>query len=276
MKKRFLIGGFVLVALALAAIFLDPSHTILAFVKGERFYQGRSASAWRNALLDRAPSARTNTMKTLAEGKAEAVPVLVELLRRDQRGNSAEVRWTAADILGQIGPDAADATPALGQALADDDPLVRRVAAESLGKIGPPASAAVPALAAMLQSEDRIYAVKALIRFKTAARDAAPALIAVLKDPSPEVRWNACEALGDMQAKAAVSALQDLLADPEDRVREHAAEALGEIGPDAAAAVPALRRLLADPDAGVREEAIKALKRIDPTSPVPSSGKKSD
>jgi HEAT repeat protein len=164
----------------------------------------------------------------------------------------------------------------LGEALTDEDPLVRRVAAESLGKIGPPASAAVPALIAMLQTEDRLQAVKALIRFKTAARDAAPALIATLKDSSPEVRWNACEALGDMQAKAAIPALEELLADPEAKVREHAAEALSEIGSDARAAVPTLRRLLADPDAGVRDEAIKALKRIDPSSPVARPGKKTD
>ena len=271
MAKRILIGCIVVAAVAATVLLLDPSRTVLGWLNGEQFYKGKPASAWRKALLDSAPAARTNTTKVIADGKSDAVPVLVELLDRQKVANSNEIRWTAADILGQIGPDAVSAAGPLGQALTDDDPLVRRVAAEALGKIGPPAREAVPALVAMLHTDDRLHAIRALIRFKAAAREAIPALVVVLKDPSPEVRWNACEALGDMKsdAKDAVPALQELLADPEAKVREHAAEALGEIGPDAKACLPELRRLLDDPDADVHDEAIKALKRIDPTSPVP-------
>jgi len=272
MAKWLLLSVLLIAALGAAAWFLDPTYSVRGWLAGESFFHGRPASYWRHALLDPAPAARTNTIKTLADGGLAAVPVLLELLRSD----SSEVRWTAADALGQIGPDAAGAAEALGAALKDDDPLVRRVAAEALGKIGPDARAAVPALIDMLNTEDRLHAVKALIRFRAAARDAASALIAVLKDPSAEVRWNACEALGDMRADAAVPALQELLADPEDKVREHAAEALGEIGPGARPALPALRRLLDDPDADVRDEAIKAIKRIDPQASLPPTKKKSD
>src|SRR6516164_8356433 len=105
MGRRLLLGIMILVALVAAAVFLDPSRTVLGWLNGEPFYQGRPASAWRKALLDDAPAARTNTTKTLADGKAKAVPVLILLLDPTKSKNSGEVRWTAADILGQIGPN---------------------------------------------------------------------------------------------------------------------------------------------------------------------------
>ena len=61
-----------------------------------------------------------------------AVPVLIDALERD----SAEARWRAAWVLGQIGPGAEAATEAL-QALASDDPRtrVRRQATSALALI---------------------------------------------------------------------------------------------------------------------------------------------
>src|SRR5262245_54726684 len=103
MRRGLLLGIIILLALVAVVVLLDPSRTVLGWLKGEHFYQGRPASAWRKALLDNAPAARTNTMKGLADGKSDAVPVLVELLDVQKSANSNEIRWTAADILGQIG-----------------------------------------------------------------------------------------------------------------------------------------------------------------------------
>ena len=63
-----------------------------------------------------------------------AVPSLIAALKKD-----ALVRQNAALALGQIGPDARDAVPALKEALGDSEWTVRRHAAIALGHIGPDA-----------------------------------------------------------------------------------------------------------------------------------------
>jgi hypothetical protein len=65
---------------------------------------------------------------------AESVPVLVDYLT-DQR---AEIRRWAALVLGDIGPEANEAIPALIHASSsDDDPAVREAARQSLDSISP-------------------------------------------------------------------------------------------------------------------------------------------
>ena len=60
----------------------------------------------------------------------------------------------AAAVLGQIGPAAKDAVPALVQSLGDPNPFVRGMAARALGGIGRAANAAIPALIQALQDLD--------------------------------------------------------------------------------------------------------------------------
>ncbi len=48
--------------------------------------------------------------------------------------------------LGRFGPKAAEAVPALIEALADEHRWLRIASAEALGKIGPAAAVAIPAL----------------------------------------------------------------------------------------------------------------------------------
>jgi len=69
----------------------------------------------------------------LASIGAESVPVLVEHLTHQR----AEIRRWAATVLGEIGPDANDAIPALMHASSDEDPGVREAARRSLDLISP-------------------------------------------------------------------------------------------------------------------------------------------
>jgi HEAT repeat protein len=62
---------------------------------------------------------------------AEAVPVLVEHLSHQR----ADIRQWAATVLGEIGADANEATPALIDALSDNDVGVREAARQSLDLI---------------------------------------------------------------------------------------------------------------------------------------------
>lgn len=89
---------------------------------------------------------------------------------------------------------------------------------------------------------------------------ALPRLLAVLKDPNPELRRTAAQSLGKIARKEAVSALVEALRDPDAGVRLHAAWALGTIGEDSVGRDRSpLGPLLFDSDPSVREAAAVAL-----------------
>src|SRR5688572_20125753 len=140
MKKLILIGiGAAAVAGFAAALLLDPNYTLLGRLKGERFYDEKPTTYWSRALKSDDPTVQAEAPRKLKQGGAAAVPVLVELLSGERGSDwaSAKVRWMAAEILGEIGPDARSAAPALIQALKDNDAHVRAVAASALAAVGP-------------------------------------------------------------------------------------------------------------------------------------------
>ena len=201
---------------------------------------------------------------------AEATPALVAILKDPNQ----EVRWSAADALGKIGPNAAEAVPALVTALKDPEKKVRGRAALALGKIGPRAAEAVPALAEALKDQDADVRGRAAAAFEgigPAAADAVPALAEALKDQNADVRGRAAAALEGI-GPAAVPALAEALIGQDADVRSRAADALRGIGPAAADAVPALAKALIDQDADVRSRAADALRGIGPAA-VPALAK---
>jgi HEAT repeat protein len=197
-----------------------------------------------------------------------ALPALAAGLR----DRNVQARLAALDALEPMITKAGPAAPALVQALGDDDRFVRWAAARTLGRIGPvPGVDAVTPLARMLRDPDLDLArgaALALSRYGPAAKDAVPALIALLRAASDaELRVavvHTLEGIGT-DAQPAVPALSRALADPDVRVRQVAAEALGMFGPAAAEAVPALRRALDDDSPDVRRAASDALLSILPT-----------
>ena len=134
-----------------------------------------------------------------------AVPTLTSVLNGDA---AWWVRATAADTLGDIGKPAAEAVPALIQALDDPSEWVRRNAVNALGTIG----------------------------------EGAQALITALKDDHPLVRCNAVNALARTckgappegeGIDAASRALSAVMYDDEYAIiREYAIAALEEMAPD--------------------------------------------
>jgi HEAT repeat protein len=152
-------------------------------------------------------------------------------------------------------------------------------AAEALGEMGPEARSAIPALTEVLKDPQfapyRPYYALALLKIdRQAAKLAVPTLIEALEGKGPTARLSephasafrkqAVSALGPRAAEApdAIPALAHALADIDAGVRQEAANALGEIGAHARPALPALRKALTDPDEGVRSEASRALKKI--------------
>ncbi len=94
-----------------------------------------------------------------------------------------------------------------------------------------------------------------------------PALVAVLRDPDPELRQNAARALARIgpDASEAVPELIAALDDKDIGVRKYATRALGEIGPAAGKAVPALIKELRQ-TAKAAEQAEKAASKAHESS----------
>lgn len=91
-----------------------------------------------------------------------------------------------------------------------------------------------------------------------------PRLLAVLKDPNPELRRTAAQSLGKIASAKAVPALVAALRDPDASVRRNAVWALGMIGPEEFDWSPVIL-LLFDTDPTVREAAGAALGRTEST-----------
>jgi len=161
-----------------------------------------------------------------------AVPDLIEATS-DAR---PDVRWRAVWALGQIGPDAAPAVPALRTALADAD--VRWRAAEALGEIGPTAAAAVPDL------------------------------VPLLEDPSSNVRWRVATALGAIGVRRAAPPLAAAACDLAENVRLAAVSSLVDLRADRSLVEPVLLAALRDPDTRVRRQAVRGVGRLDWVSPA--------
>ncbi len=128
----------------------------------------------------------------------------------------------------------------LRDALASDDPVVRRESLRSIGKL-----------------KDRAPLDSAAV---------VPLLIKGMQDADAGVRTVGATYLGIIQdgGGEAVRALIDGLTDPDAAVRRTSAAALASFGAEAAPAVPALRKAAVDKDPDVAREAGVTLVKLQP------------
>jgi HEAT repeat protein/lysophospholipase L1-like esterase len=219
---------------ALVAIVEDeraPGRAEAARVVGALGTGARHAGPALARALDAAePEVRREALAALRTlgPAAESVPALLRAL------HDPALRWRVPDVLGELGPAAREAVPALTEALADANAAVRWRAAKALGRIGP------------------------------AARKAAPLLATLTRDPQGNVRAAAVTALVRVEPDLGLSlpALRAALGDAEGQVRVKASDAIGALGPAARDAVPSLLPLLEDSDVWVRAAAARAVKRV--------------
>ncbi len=189
-----------------------------------------------------------------------AIPGLLKALRDED----ADVRWQAAEALGQLGSEAA--IPRLLIALEHEDAYIRRQAAPVLGQLG--SEAAIPGLLIALEDEDayvRWRAAKALGQL--GSETAIPGLLIALGDKEAHVRWRAAEALGQLDSEAAIPELLIALEHKDADIRRQAVEALGQLGSEAA--IPGLLIALEDEDADVRSQAVEALGQLGSEAAIP-------
>lgn len=254
----------VLAAVVGLAAALEPTQTIPGKLGGDAFFEGRPTRVWLKALSSDDVAKREEAVGKLT---ADSSPASVELLRQVvARSTSADLRWTAIELLGKKKGAAKTAAPEVLHALRDADGHVRSVAATALPEIETPAETAVPALVANLKDETPVPVIRALSRYTEKAQPATSELVGIMKDKSrPEdVRWNAIRTLGKMK-EAGAPAIEDiveLLKDEAPRIREHAAEALGDIGPPSRSKIPLLVGMLTDPDVKVRRDSVRSIGQI--------------
>ena len=278
-----------------------------------------------DALGDTSSKVRRSVADALGDLGKPARPAIPRLL--DTLGDESEdVRRNAVNAIGRIG-DGIEAAERLLPILSDGSPTMRRETARALRRMRVFSPAIASALLASLSDDERNIrreSERALGRLgepvipilrdalKTASPQAGPAILRALSDvglaavpvvvdylthEDAEMRWEAADALGDMQARSpdVLAALLPLFDDPNERVRleaidtigdtkatstdlpqalgallddsssevrQRAVEALGEIEASPAAVAPHVVRALSDGDEDVREAAMKVLKQL--------------
>jgi HEAT repeat protein len=204
------------------------------------------------------------------------VPVLAELLQREKQ----PVCCLSALILGDIGPNAREAVPALRTCLKAPSAVLRLHAAEAILKIAAGDEEAVLALLAALddkQGDIRYFAINALGSSGIESEQANCAVTGALTDSDTNVaaaaalnlsRMNVCRQPCDVPAiktggvavlSPELTQLTAELLHASTVVRQTAAIRLAQAGPSARPAAEALNARLADRDLIVRVHAARAL-----------------
>jgi HEAT repeat protein len=223
-----------------------------------------TAPIWEKAMQDADETTVRNALNALATLGPPAVPRLIDALKHEK------IRINVVYVLGQIGPAAAPATPALAKLITDKDERVAQEAALSLARIGPAAKDAVPTLTRALQrteSSNSYAVVYALGSIGPDAASAEPALSGLLKSPDRKLALVSAWALVQICPAAEVSektlpVLVAGLGADMPLARRGAAEALGRLGSLAKEAIPALKKAANDKDSAVRDAAAKAVQSI--------------
>ena len=264
-----------------AAIGALDSFLVQAVAGGESLgdSQPRIVVALRKALSDPVWEVRANAAGALPKGETQGA---LDVLLAGLRDKEAEIRADAAERLSRHGELGAVA-PLIG-ALGDGDPAVRSAAAQALGEMdmepdsgmGPESKAAkakrakgrdpriVPALTALLRDsspEVRASAVSAL-GWTHESRALSP-LLAAAKDGDPAIVAEACRALGLLDDTRAVPALVGALKHRDPQVRSAAVDsltvyAMGMTGAARKSAFASFLPMQRDPDPGVRSALVQA------------------
>ncbi len=157
-----------------------------------------------------------------------------------------------------------DPLPDLIQALRSEVVVDRLRAAKDLGRLGWLAREAMPALVAVLADGDTKVREAAAQAVGQMGPEALPTLSAMLGHQDKYVRRHAVWAMGKLGplARPALSDLCESLRDPDPRTASGAAQALGQMGNDGADAVPALTEAMRGTNIVLCRLAAKALSQI--------------
>ncbi len=259
-----LLGLLVVVAaLSAAAYWYYEKHPRTPFLKSTNT-EANLDDEWLDGLVSPNPREAEAAAAHVEDLGAGALPVVSATLR--DRGADTSRRKAALKACGLLGQRAAALVPEVAAALPDPD--LTAEAAVALSFMG---RTAFGPLKDAIASDDPVLrreALRSIGKLKERAPlDSAavlPLLIDGMADEDAGVRTVAATYLGIIHEDPgeSVPALIDGLEDEEVEVRRASATALGSFGGDAEEAMPALRRASSDHDPDVAREAGRALVRL--------------
>ncbi len=186
---------------------------------------------------------------------------------RGLKSRDARVRRRSTQMVGAIGPVAADAIPALNGLLKDTDAAVRAAARVAIAEVN---SEETVETRKSLKDSDPKVRIKAIWKLGAKhgrdARVTAPAIVELLKDDDVDVRSTAAGMLNSMnlESRTVVPALIEAARDDDPEVRRCAVASLGQMHKEAKAAIPVLLDNLKSKNITLREWSAQALAEIDP------------
>jgi HEAT repeat protein len=222
--------------------------------------------AWLDQLYSQNPAEAAEAARRVEQLGGGALPIIHATLQ-DPAADAQQVK-AALKACGILGPVAAPAIVDVAESLLD--PALTADAATALSFMG---RGAFEPLRDALANEDPVVrreSLRAIGKLTDRApldwRTVVPILVKRTTDPDPGVRTVAATYLGIVREGGpdAVSALIEGLNDPEADVRRASAAALGSFGEDAAPALVPLRKAAADQDPDVAREAGVALVKLQP------------
>lgn len=212
------------------------------------------------ALEEADPQGAALAIETIAASGDKAIEGLTKALKHER------ARYWACLALGEAGPRAKGAVPALVETLSDERPEVQSQALMALGKIGPDAASAVPDIAAFINSElPATQYAAAFALGSIASKEGADALKAAGKDDDPMLKtlsaWGLAKISPDNEVivKQAAEQLVAALKSSDEHVREAAARGLADLKPEPKLVRRALVEALTDTDPEVRGNVVEAI-----------------
>lgn len=255
----------------------EARRAVLAFGAGAR----AAVPALKRMLEDLSPEYRQFAVTALGSLGKLAEPAVPELIKLLDDSSNLPLRKQASIALGNVGPSAAKALPALKKIVLSyelpkdrNEYLEREHYLYVMTRIGAPAVGTLSELLDSQVPETRQHVVLAFEALGPTAVKAAPRLEKLLEDESRWVRFAAARALWKIaKHKDVVPAFVDMINEEGDMtLRTEIAWTLSKMGPDAKDALPALQKLVAEANkdgAGPRNDnfhatVLNAIYRIDP------------
>lgn len=249
-----------------ARLFIDYDHWT---PEGARVVAGAiAATPGVSSLTATASDGGSRERELLKVSRATAGAEPCALATEAVDAASPRVRWAAAIATYHAGIPGHACLDALIRGVRHGDERVRRFATWTLGEMGPVARPAIPALVELARKDGgsgRTGATTAIGKIGGDAPEAIPLFVEDLKHAKENRRIRAARALGRLGAHAApaLGALREALRDGSPTVRLLALEAIAGCGE---AARPAIDDVVAvmngDADPDVKKAASRALSRI--------------
>jgi HEAT repeat protein len=226
--KRILIGVLIGLVILVGVVWL------LSKTLGDNYqtlYAGRSIAYWQQQLNSHDAGASN---QAIAVVNAQVIPQIVDQMFHDTNDSKlrlsvidtlnglpgVQVYFTVADgrrcgaagCLGEIGPAAKAAVPALIEALKGKDSVLHESAIQALGKIHSDPDVVIPLLVTYLDDDSlNDEAAAALGNFGSLAKGAIPKIMPLLHAKDKDAQAAAKEALKKIDPVAAAQAENDLL-----------------------------------------------------------------